>query len=89
MYGFSQATSPLWAALPMTGANCFSHTSADFVELAVPAAGMLDTDEPMPADPALNGASFYHQLIVFELDAQGVCVGVTSSNALQLTLGVL
>ncbi|MCK5944612.1 MAG: hypothetical protein KAI24_21670, partial [Planctomycetes bacterium] len=87
VYGFSQVTAPLWQFLPMTGPGCFSHTSGDFVELAVPVAGALRTDEPLPNSAALNGVAFYHQLVVFELDAQGACIGVTSSNALELTLG--
>ena len=89
VYGFSDPSAPLWNFLPMTGPNCWSHTSADFVELAIPSAGVVATDEPMPSDPALQGNSFYHQLVVFELDAQGACVGITSSNALQLTFGAL
>jgi len=88
VYGFGSTSMPLWNFLPMTGPNCWSHTSADFLELALPSAGEVATDEPLPSDPALHGASFYHQLVVFELNAQGACIGVTSSNALQLTFGV-
>ena len=88
VYGFAQTTASLGTFLPMTLPGCFSHTSADFIELALPNAGALETDEPLPNDPALQGVSFYHQLVVFELDAQGVCVGVSATNALELTLGV-
>lgn len=88
VYGFASATAPLFHFLPMTGPNCWSHTSADFIELALPSGGAVETDEPLPSDPALQGASYFHQLVVFELDAQGVCIGITSSNALELTIGV-
>lgn len=88
VYGFAQTTTSLGALLPMASPLCFSHTSADFVELAVPNAGALETDEPLPNDPALQGASFYHQLVIFELDTQGACVGVSATNTLELILGV-
>ena len=52
------------------------------------AGGALVTEQSLPYAPSLFGASLYHQLVVFELDAAGACVSVSASNALELTLGV-
>lgn len=88
VYGLTPQVAPLWNLLPMTMPGCLSYPSADFVALAVAAGGALVTEQSLPYAPSLFGASLYHQLVVFELDAAGACVSVSASNALELTLGV-
>lgn len=87
VYGLAPQVTPLWSLLPMTTPGCLSYTSADFVGSVAAAGGALVTEQDLPYDASLVGASLYHQLVVFELDAAGACVTVSASNALELTLG--
>lgn len=44
---------------------------------------------PMPSEPTLVGAGFYHQMFPYTLDAQGGLTQVWSTNALHLVAGLL
>lgn len=87
VYGLSPAATPLANLLPLAGASCVSATDASLVELAVPTAGMLDTQLALPNSPTLAGLHFYHQVIVLELNTSGQWISTSASNALDLTIG--
>ncbi|MBL9077829.1 MAG: hypothetical protein JNL08_10015 [Planctomycetes bacterium] len=44
---------------------------------------------PVPSEPTLVGADFYHQMFPYTLDAQGGLTAVWSTNALHLVVGLL
>jgi hypothetical protein len=89
-FGFSTIPAlPLSAVLAQGGIGCALDISPDFHFLYVSAGGVLSTALPIPAAPSLIGASFYEQLVPFELDTLGNIVLVTASNALAATIGTL
>lgn len=86
--GLSGLALPLASVLP-SPSGCELLTSVDATELLVIAGGTVTTSLPLPSTPALVGATLRHQVIPFDLDANGTIVSVTSTNALQLVLGDL
>jgi hypothetical protein len=53
----------------------------------VPNVGIATSALTFPNDPAIIGATFFHQYVPFELDVTLAITAITASNALQLTLG--
>lgn len=85
--GFTPVAVPLSAVFAQALPGCTGHTTPDFVELALPAAGVVPTRIDVPANPALVGFQCHQYVLVFELDALGQLVAITSTNALSLTVG--
>jgi hypothetical protein len=63
--------------------------STESVAFALSAAGGLATQLPIPNSMGLPGTTFYEQVVAAQLDALGAITAITSSNALQLTIGSL
>jgi len=87
--GFSTLATPLSAILPQGGAGCTLLVSPDLLELALPAAGSLQMQIAIPNSVALVAQTFHEQVVPVEFDAVGNIVALTSTNALQLTIGAL
>jgi len=87
--GFSSLSPalPLAVAFPIAGAGCDLHVAPDVLDVALAVGGTMETGFPIPASPALAGTQLFHQLVPIELDASLNFVEVTSTNALQLTIG--
>jgi hypothetical protein len=88
VFGFQPINLPLAALLPTALPGCDLLVSPDFVDFAVTTTGTTSSTLSIPATPSLVGASFRHQLNLFEVDASLNFVEVTASNALALTIGV-
>ena len=67
--------------------GCTLLVSPDLLDLAVPNAGQLALNVPIPSAVALSGAVLHQQVVALELGAGGAITALTSTNALQLTLG--
>lgn len=85
--GFSQVAIPLANVLPQGVTGCSLLASADFVELVIVSGGVAQGAVTLPNTPLLAGAMFYSQMVSLEVDQQLNFVAVTSTNALELTIG--
>ncbi|MBL8751917.1 MAG: hypothetical protein JNK15_01345 [Planctomycetes bacterium] len=85
--GFTSTSLPLFPLLPQALPGCTLYASPDVVDVAVPAAGAVASTLAFPNNPALVGASFFHQYVPMELDLAANITAFTSSNALQVTVG--
>lgn len=72
------------AALP----GCNLHVTPDGTETLFTATGTVQSQIFVPNTPPIVGVSFYHQMVVIVADAQLNLLEVTSTNALQLTVGI-
>jgi len=85
---FAQGAAPLASLLPPHGVpSCDLLVQPDILHLVAAAAGTAQFQAFLPNTPPLVGATFFHQMVPFELDAQGNLVAITSTNALQLIAG--
>jgi hypothetical protein len=78
---------PLATVLPQALPGCLLHVSPDIVEAQFVLGGVASSQVPLPNTPALAGAVFFHQLVPFEVDALLNIVAISTTNALQLTIG--
>ena len=85
--GLSTLAQPLASILPQGVPGCTLLVSPDLLDLAVPNAGQLALNVPIPSAVALSGAVLHQQVVALELGAGGAITALTSTNALQLTLG--
>jgi hypothetical protein len=85
--GLSPLSQPLASILPQGVPGCTLLVSPDLLDLAVPSAGQLVLNVPIPNAVALSGAVLHQQVVALELGAGGAITALTSTNALQLTLG--
>lgn len=85
--GFTSTSLPLSLVLPQALPGCTLFANADFLDVAVPAAGVATSALPFPVNPTLVGAAFFHQYVPLELDLAFNITGVTATNALALTIG--
>ena len=85
--GLSTLSQPLASILPQGVPGCTLLVSPDLLDLAVPNAGQLALNVPIPSAVALSGAVLHQQVVALELGAGGAITALTSTNALQLTLG--
>jgi hypothetical protein len=74
--------------LPGGAAGCSVFVVPLATGIVLPTGGGAEATLAVPAQPALVGASIRHQLFGVELGAPGI-VQLTSSNALDLTIGAL
>ena len=85
---FAQGQAPLASLLPPHGVpGCDLLVLPDILHIVPAAAGTAQFAVLLPNTPPLVGATFFHQMVPFEFDAQGNLVAITSTNALQLTAG--
>lgn len=89
VFGFAAQTQPLSSLHPLGVPGCRLLTTDDILLQFGVVAGAASPRLPIPNAPALVGASFQHQLLAVEVDANGHAAAITSSNALQLTIGSL
>lgn len=87
MLGLAPASLSLGTVWPQAGAGCDLLASPDIVR-AYLSSPSLDFVLALPPASSLVGVSFHQQAVALELDALGALLAVTSSNALQATMGV-
>lgn len=78
---------PALVPLPSGAPGCSLLVQPDVVDLRVPFQGTVDASFDVPADPALVGGQFRTQIVGIELGPGLSIVRLTSSNALELTIG--
>ncbi|MCA8966982.1 MAG: hypothetical protein KDC48_19025, partial [Planctomycetes bacterium] len=87
--GLSSGNTPLSLLHPAGGATCSLWTSVDAVQFAASVAGSANVVLPIPRDPAFVGIVLRQQFLQAELDVFGGLLLLSSSNALELTVGAL
>jgi hypothetical protein len=86
--GATTTSLPLASLLSPSPAACTLLVAPDFVELAVPSAGSVDTTITIPATPTLVGTVLHQQLVLLELHPiTAAVIEHTASNRLSLTVG--
>jgi hypothetical protein len=86
--GFGASSLPLASLLPTGGVGCNLLVDPVVIDLVPPLHGTTVTlSLPIPANPALVGATLREQAVEFEFDAAGGLFRINSSNALFATLG--
>lgn len=85
--GFTSTSLPLSFVLPQALPGCTLFANADFIDVAIPAAGVATSALAFPVAPSLVGGAFFHQYVPLELDLALNITGVTATNALALTIG--
>jgi hypothetical protein len=83
-FGFTATTLPLANVFATALPGCTLHVTPDTVTMTLATNGAVATQYPLPANPALAGITFHHQMVSLALDAT---LAVTATNALQLTVG--
>lgn len=85
--GLAPASLPLGTVWQEAGVGCDLLASPDILRVYL-SSPSLDFVLALPPASSLVGVSFHQQAVALELDALGALVAVTSSNALQATMGV-
>ncbi|MBL8754256.1 MAG: hypothetical protein JNK15_13220, partial [Planctomycetes bacterium] len=83
-FGFTATTLPLANVFTTALPGCTLHVTPDHVTLTLAANGTAAAQYAMPANPALVGVVFHHQMVSLALDAT---LAVTATNALQFQVG--
>jgi len=86
--GFGLANVPLASLLPQGGAGCALLVTPDVVGFTVPSGGVVQLALPLPLVPAFAGIPLHAQVVPFEFGVGGAITAVTSTNRLDLTLGI-
>lgn len=82
-------SNPTIAPLPGGAPGCSLFLQPDVLGLLLPNAGVVDATVAVPANTALVGAVVRTQVVGIELSVSGSLTRLTSSNALELTIGAL
>jgi trimeric autotransporter adhesin len=85
--GLTAISQPLSTLLPQGQPGCFLLVNATTTVLRVPQASSIEASLALPNTVALAGVSLLQQTVPIAFDTSGNIVAVTSSNALQLTIG--
>ncbi|TAJ11804.1 MAG: hypothetical protein EPO68_14150 [Planctomycetota bacterium] len=85
--GFRPSSVPLSSLVAEGQPGCDLLVSLDILRSAPIVNGMSAFQMAAPNDPAIVGFAALHQMLPFEIDAQGLGVAQTATNALQVTLG--
>lgn len=85
--GFVPVAIPLASLLAQGVAGCNLLVDPGLLDLALPVAGLVATQTPIPNSASLNGVLFGQQVVTLELDAFGGIAAVTSTNALAVAIG--
>jgi hypothetical protein len=88
-FGFGQLALPMPAVHPAGTAGCTLLVTDEILLYSPHAGGTVATALAIPADPALIGATFFHQVVIVERDALGGLAALTATNGLALTIGAL
>ncbi len=83
---FEQAVVPLSLAFP-SPAGCDLLVAPDIFGVLFATNGAVESTLFLPSVPPLAGATFFHQLLPFGIDAQGALMAPGATNALRLTVG--
>ena len=78
---------PLSLILPQGVVGCDLTVSPNLVDVYFPASGTVITTITLPNTVAIVGQQLHQQVVALELDAIGAITAMTSTNALQLTIG--
>jgi hypothetical protein len=78
---------PLLAVFPEALPGCNLHVAPDILEQIDTTTGTAESSLFLPSTPPLVGVVFYHQMVV--IDVTSSAFQITSTNALQLTVGML
>ncbi len=84
VFGFGGVALPLNTVFATAQPGCTLHVQPDLVTTSLASNGACSAQFVLPADPALTGIAFRHQMVPLALDAT---LAVTATNALQLTIG--
>jgi hypothetical protein len=82
-----QGTSPLNAIFAQGAPGCDVLVAQDVLQAIVTTTGTATLAQPVPNSPAIIGARFYAQMVPIAIDPMVNILSVTSTNALQLTIG--
>lgn len=86
--GFTSVSLPLSVPFPgLALPGCTLYANPDIVDAVLPVGGTATTSYGFPISPALVGGSFVHQYVPLELDLTLAISAISSSNALQITVG--
>ncbi len=87
VYGFAPLQLPLATFFPQALPGCDLLVTPDHVQFSLTTDGSAPTALEIPANAALVGVSFRHQLNLIELDAALQFVAITASDVLAMTVG--
>jgi hypothetical protein len=82
-------TQPLAVALPLGAPGCSLFVQPILLDLLLPGSGTATATFAVPRAASLAGLQVRTQVVGVELDAAGNLIQLTSTNALQLTIGGL
>lgn len=85
--GLTTTALPLSVALPQALPGCNLYVNPDVIEVQLPNAGQVTTTVSLPVNPALISFVLNHQYVPLEVDLSFNFTQVTSSNAVQVTVG--
>lgn len=85
--GLQQFAVPLSTLLPQAFPGCTVFTDTVVSQLVLPVGSQAQTSLAFPIAPNSVGLSFYHQYLSLEFDPQFNITGISSTNALQVTIG--
>ena len=88
MIGIDLPNTPLSLLFPLALPNCDLLASPDATTLLLASGGSASFQVQLPNDPVFAGAVLYHQFLQLEIGAGASVVSLSSSNGLQLTMGV-
>jgi hypothetical protein len=85
--GLTATSTLLGSVLPQAVYGCTLLVSPDVLSLAVPLAGRVQTQFPIPNVASLLSAPFRQQVVSVGLDASGAVIDARASNALVFQVG--
>lgn len=85
--GLTTLSIPLPSILSQGVPGCSLFVNPDVLDLYVPAAGIVQTQMPIPNTVILAGHVFHQQIVPIELDLVGNIIAFTGTNRLTLTIG--
>lgn len=85
--GLASVSVPLVSIVPQGQPGCALLVQPDAIALLLPTAGQVTLSLPIPAGLSPPGALLHQQVVALALDGSGAITEVTSTNALQLSLG--
>ncbi len=87
VFGFSTLSLPIVQLHPAGTPGCTLLVNGDIVINGARGGGTVASALAIPAVSALAGGVFHHQVVSAEIDSTGNIAAITSTNALQLTIG--
>lgn len=88
IYGLQSAVLPLANAFSQAAPDCFLTVQPIDVRILA-AQGAFESTLTIPAQSSLTGLSLRHQAMLFDFDPQNNLTAISTSNALELTIGSL